>query len=60
VRNVRERHNINVYRPRHDVEEIMSMSDLDDDKYRIRYIKIERSVRVACAMCHENNLHHFG
>jgi hypothetical protein len=35
---VRERHNINVYRPRHDVEEIMSMSDLDDDEYRSRYI----------------------
>jgi hypothetical protein len=38
VSNVRERHNINVYRPRHDVEEIMFMSDLDDDKYRSRYI----------------------
>ena len=36
------------------------MSDFDDDKIRSKYIKIERSMRVACAMCHENNLHHFG
>jgi hypothetical protein len=60
VRNVREMHNIHVNRSRHDVEEVMSMSDFDDDKIRSKYIKIERSVRVACAMCHENNLHHFG
>ena len=53
-------HNIHVNRSRHDVEEVMSMSDFDDDKIRSKYIKIEKSMRVACAMCHENNLHHFG
>jgi hypothetical protein len=38
VSNVRERHNINVYRPRYDVEKIISMSDFDNDKNRSRYI----------------------
>jgi hypothetical protein len=31
-------HNIHVNRSRHDVEEVMSMSDFDDDKIRSRYI----------------------
>jgi hypothetical protein len=34
VNNVRKRHNINVYRPRYDVEKIISMSDFDNDKNR--------------------------
>ena len=38
VRNVRGRHNIYVSRSEHDVEEIMNMSDFDDDKNISRYI----------------------
>jgi hypothetical protein len=34
----REMHNIHVNRSRHDVEEVMSMSDFDDDKNMSRYI----------------------
>jgi hypothetical protein len=50
VRNVREMHNIHVNKSRHDVEEVMSMSDFDDDKIRSNYLKIERGMMVACAM----------
>jgi hypothetical protein len=38
MNNEGEMHHIHVYRPRHGVEEIMSMSDFDNDKNRSRYI----------------------
>ena len=46
----REMHNIHVNRSRHDVEEVMSMSDFDDDKIRSNYVKIERGYDGG--MCH--------
>jgi hypothetical protein len=38
VNNDREVHNIHVNRSRYGVEEVMSMSDFDDDKNRSRYL----------------------